>query len=144
MKKLIFLLATPIIFLTQSCQKTDFKKDREDNDKVEYRTVEATINANETYTYAMPENKSDDPYQITTQASHYKTSTLENNATTYRYIPVTNYSGTDRVIISSVKDQHNNPHSNGGGNCNQNNNHDGETKYVITINLTIKGVSTAK
>ncbi len=145
MKKLFFLLVTPIIFLTQSCQKMDFKKDHKDNAKVEYRTVEATINANETYTYAMPENKSDDPFQITTQASHFKSSMLENNATSYRYIPSTNYSGTDRVVISSVEEQHDGHQSNGGGNCNQNNNHhDDETEFVITINLTIKGVSTAK
>lgn len=140
-KKLFLLLATPILFLTLSCQKMDMQKDHEDNDKVEYRTVDATINANETYTYALPENKSDDPFQITTQAMHAKTSTLENNATTYRYTPATNFTGTDKVMISAVEEQHNGGHHSGGGMCNGGHHHAEETELVITINLTVNGIS---
>ena len=142
MKKsfLVLALASSIMFVLQSCRKMDFKKDHEE--KIEYRTVDATINANDTYTFTMPENSSDDPFQITTQASHYKTSALESNATTYIYTPATDYKGSDKVVISAVEEQHNGHHS-GGGACNGGHHQDEETELVITINLTIKGVSTA-
>ena len=143
MKKifLMLVLTSPFIFALQSCQKSDMKKDHED--KIVYQTVDATINANETYTYTVPENKSDDPFGITSQASHYKTSELENESTTYKYIPATDYTGSDKVVISNVEEQHDGNHSNGGGNCNGNHHHEDETELVIAINLTIKGVSTA-
>lgn len=137
---LVLALASSSILVVQSCKKMDGDKDHQD--KIEYRTVEATINANETYTYSMPENTSDDAFEITTQASHYKTSSLENNATTYRYTPVTDYIGSDKVVISTVEEQHNGHHSGGGGNCFGGQHHDkDETELVITINLTIKAVS---
>lgn len=136
----MFVLAGAIAVTTQSC-----KKEKDDQDKIVYQTVDATINANETYTYTLPENKSDDVFAITSQALHAKTSELQNEATTYKYIPATDYTGSDKIVISTVEEQHDGQHNNGGGggNCNGNNHHDEETAMVITINLTIKGTSTA-
>lgn len=135
MKKLFLLIAfaSPLMLVMQSCEKINDKKDRDD--KVVYQTVDAAINANETYTFTLPSANADNPFKITSQASHYQLSRIENNAALFKYIPAADYTGADQVIISNA--------GNGNGGCQKNNGKD-ETQKVITINLTIKEINIHK
>ena len=67
----MLVFAGAVAVATQSCQKMDMRKDKEH--KVVYQTMEATINANETYTYTLPANKSDEAIEIKSQETHAKT-----------------------------------------------------------------------
>ena len=137
MKKsiMLFVIACTIAITNQSCNKM------ENEDKVVYQTVDATINANEVYTYSLPESKTDNAFKIASQASHFVTSELRNQSTVYYYKPADNYIGSDKIIVSTVEEKRNKHQSNGGGNC-SNSQQKGKYEMVITINLTIKGVNT--
>lgn len=135
MKKLflMFVVASSAMVAIQSCKKIDFNKD---DDKIVYQTVVATIYANETYTYALSTNTSKNPFRIDLQAAHYEISKLENNSSSYKYTPATDYTGSDKVILSNVKNKK-------SGGCGQNH-HNSETQMVITININVKAATSAQ
>ena len=62
------LLVCLVIFMITSCEE-------EKNSITE--TISVTLVKNQSYSYNLPANQSDDPFEITEQASHAKSSTLE-------------------------------------------------------------------
>lgn len=105
MRKLLFLSLGVAFMLTQSCNKPRLEKE----ETVVKQTIDATINSNEMYTFTLPANTSDDPFEITTQASHFRISELGVNAdgaAIYQYTPETDYVGTDVVVVANVEEKH--------------------------------------
>lgn len=145
MKKISGLvLVASVVLLASSCEKHDFKKHSE---KTVTQTVDVTLEKNAAYSYTLPENTSDDAFQITTQSEHAGVSTLTNNGTNtvYTYTPAKDYVGTDKVVIATIEEEHSHhmgggahhPHHSGGG-CNNGNHNDENSKLEIIINITIK------
>jgi hypothetical protein len=107
MKRITLLLAAVGTLALSSCS---CKKKEPGTDVKVTQTVDVTINENSSYTYQVPDNKSDDPYAITADAKHASVSTLTgevNVAPAYSYTPVRGFVGTDQVIIENVEEQHN-------------------------------------
>jgi hypothetical protein len=141
MKKNILQLCSLSFFvLTTSCMKMDMP-----DKKVLQETQSITVELlkNETYHYTLPQNQSDDAYQVTRQASHFSVSELGANEI-YTYKPALNYVGTDDVTIANVEEQHNNQGQCGNQQVHQNNNgcgnnhHDSEIERTINIHFIIK------
>ena len=126
----LFILCFVVLLIT-SCEK-------EENQVTQ--TINVTLLKNQPYTYTVPENESDDPYQITDQASHYLISELtelcfaSGGPLTYEYTPALNYVGKDRVVIANVEEEHGKGHhgKGKGGKCGEM-----ETEKTIIINFTI-------
>lgn len=105
MRKLLFLSLGVAFMLTQSCNKSKLEKEA----TVVKQTIDAAINANESYTFVLPDNTSDDPFEITTQATHFSISELGKNAdgaVIYQYTPETDFVGTDVVVVANVEEEH--------------------------------------
>lgn len=155
MRKLLFLSLGVAFILTQSCNKSRLEKE----ETVVKQTIDATINLNETYTFTLPANTSDDPFEITTQASHFRISELGTNAegaAIYQYTPEADYVGTDVVVVANVEEKHADCSNGNQGNHpkllgflhprpKHGKPHHEEVLQEITINLTInpKGVGKA-
>lgn len=146
----IICLITSTLFIS-SCMREDLPQ--KDEPIIERTTINVELKKNQSYTYSVPQNLSDDPYQITEQAKHASKSELSTTLI-YTYTPALNYVGTDQVIIANVEEQHNgNQHGcgNGGGNnsnhnhgCSGGKNQDQETERIITINFIIKETAVGK
>jgi hypothetical protein len=112
MKKILFLVASIGLFFLQSCNKEMLDKEG----TLIQQTELAKIKANETYTFVLPANVTDDdPFQITRQAANFTVSELGKNADSqeiYTYTPAVDFVGTDTVVISN-----DHPHGGGAG-CN--------------------------
>jgi len=139
MKKVLFtLIAIASVSATQSCKKMC---DHNRNQAPKLQTVDAAINENTSYTYTLPPGTN---FQVTTPATHATSSQLVVDGATgsfvYQYTPVTNYVGTDVVVLSTnpqpgsancIHPTNGKPNPNpNGGPCN------GQPE-IITINLTI-------
>jgi hypothetical protein len=104
----LFISIITLLFIVMtSCNK--LAKDANDT-KITMNMVD-TILPTDTFTYTLPDNQSDDPYQITSQASHFKKSELSTDAngkTVYTYIySATNENPlTDDVTIANVEEVH--------------------------------------
>ncbi len=160
MKNSFFMLflAGITLFALQSCQKAETVA------ALVEKTVNATLKVNESYTFTLPSNQSDEPYQITTQASHSSISELGKNTAgdmVYNYTPALDFVGTDRVVITTPEEtenghcgnqdgdsthvegeHHGGGHHGGGHLLGHHGHHDkdeAETEMKITINLTIAG-----
>lgn len=112
MKKTIILLATAsaLIAATASCKKEHMPKE------AVVQTVNVSIKANESFTFELPKNLRDDPFEITSQAAHFSVSELGVNAAGNRifsYTPSKDFTGTDKVILSN--DQEREQHQHPGG-----------------------------
>ena len=151
MKKTIVLLATASALFTSmvSCKKKEMPTEKEAITQTEI----VTINANESYIFALPKNLRDDPYEITTQGSHYSISEVGVNSSgerIYKYTPAQGFTGTDVVVVSNDQEREEHKKHPGGphpllpkaggppkGNCE---NKDGkEDHYIITFNINVKG-----
>ena len=111
-------------------------------------TENVTLAAGETYTYVLPTN-TNDKFAVTAQPDHGKLSILNVDVLgklVYNYIPDSAYTGTDKVVISTVEDTHagppagshpkdstmQRPHKH--GKCDKN---EVRNDYVITINFNV-------
>ncbi len=157
MKKIaLFIALAGMSALTlQSCKKEEVA-----HDPIAI-TENVTLKLNESYTFTLPANTSDDAFAIAKQAEHFKISELGKNAEgkeVYLYTPAQDYKGTDQVVIANPEEEHHSgahppqgghPHGapalggghHGGGNCG---NHEEEKNYVITINFKIDGTISSK
>ncbi len=164
MKKSILLVSVCLALSVVGCKKDALPSDSET--KVT-ETVEITLPENSSYTYNVPANQSDDPYQITQDASHASASVLETKSSgesIYTYTPVRGFVGDDQVIIENVEelhihenqdglsggcyggqggtmqpaDNHVCHHEHGHGNCGTN---EQEVERKIILNIHIKGVA---
>ncbi len=123
-------------------------------------TENVSLKINESYTFTMPANTSDDAFAISKQAEHFKISELGKNAEgkeVYLYTPAQDYKGTDQVVMANPEEEHHGGEHHGGehhagtpplggghhggGNCG---NHEEEKNYVITINFVIDGTPSTK
>jgi hypothetical protein len=107
MKNKILILSTlvTILFVTQSCKKA------KEESITETTNLTESIATNETFTIVLPETKNDEPYQITSQASHFTKSELStdvngNTVYTYTNAQATENVLTDDVVISNVREDH--------------------------------------
>lgn len=143
MKKAARLLAFAGIAMIgiQSCKKEEKPK------PPVLQSYDVQLKANEAYTFTLPKNKRNDPYEITSQSNHYTISAVGEDASgnrIYQYTPAKDYAGTDRVVIANPKEEHpdhgkcgpkppmihpKHPH----GDCDK----DEEDHYIVTINFTI-------
>ena len=153
MKKLTYLIAvaSASMLCFVSCDKDIFDKD--DEETVISLTFNATVEFNGTYTFTLPENKSDDPFQITSQAAHFSSSQLvrtgNGDEMIYQYTPARDFSGSDQIVISTVEEKHDGDHKgsvrrDGGGGCGDHHgnghrrkHHEEEVEQIITINIAI-------
>jgi|GEM_PF-2509002 len=130
MKTSSVLLALPcfILFILSSCEKED---------KENIQTINVTLLKNQSYVFDVPESKSGTAYSISTQASHYSVSQLDQPASgeqlVYTYTPAVDYTGTDYVMLSNGDDK------NGGhkkGQCNWSDS-ESESGKKIRINFNV-------
>lgn len=151
MKKTIVILATASALFTTmvSCKKKDMQAEKE----AITQTVDVSLNTNESYLFTLPKNLRDDPYEITTQASHFSISELGVNASgerVYKYTPAQGYTGTDQIIVSNDQEREEHkmhpqgpppmgpkPQGQPKGNCKDKQGE--EDHYIITFNFNVKG-----
>lgn len=145
MNKLSFLcIAASFAVLSTSCQKGN---DCKPHDETETQIINATIDKNTTYTFALPANAGNS-FEITTQALHAAISKLTSDVTNtiYTFTPSENFAGTDKVVISSSQQNcagsngcgpH--QHHKGNGSCGQ---HRDIKATNFIINITVKDVAT--
>lgn len=127
MKKNIFNLLVIVltIFLFQACKEEPVNLTQ---------TINGTIRKNATFTFTLPENNTDNAFEITEQASHAKVSMLYTGAggsVTYSYTPETNFIGTDQIIIDNAKESGHKK----GGKCNGGNNTESITTLIVSITV---------
>ncbi len=141
MKKAILMLvaASAIIVGTTSCKKERMPKE------AITQTETVNMNADESYTFTLPKNLRNDPYEITHEASHFSLSEVTTNASgdmVYKYTPANGYVGTDEVTLSN--DQEREEHKGHPAGPSQGGHHKGnceggeEDHYIITIKFTVQ------
>lgn len=141
MKKTILLLALAgsMIAGMASCKKEETPA------PTITQTIDVSLKVGESYTFSLPENQKNDPYEITTQAKHANISEVGLNSSgdqIYAYTPATAYSGSDQVIVSNdPKSKQGCAHPQGPppagtsqGSCTDSE----EDHYIVIINFTVK------
>ncbi len=125
------------------------------NETPALQTVNATLDKNTTYTYVLPANTTDDNFKVTSNPIHAGNSQIVVDGATgnlvYQYTPLTDYTGTDQLVIATVEEQH------GQGNCIHPTNgkpnpngaacqgpHHDDKSYIITFNLNINAGNSIK
>ena len=150
MKKSILYVATGLtLLLSQACKKSQVST----TETVQSETIEATINSNESYRYAMPVSENPESYNVVSSGSSGATIVIESNVneTTFVYTPASNFTGTESVVISNSEPVVESEHHSGGkhhggkhhsgnqskkhGGCHSGN---GKAKHGITFNITVK------
>lgn len=160
MKKIILILATAsaVVAGMASCKKEHTPKE------AIKQTINVSIKANEAYTFVLPKNLRDDPYEITSQPVNYTISDFGEDSLgnrVYLYLPSKDYTGTDAVVLSNNQERANHqqhtqgpppsgcskgtPPNAGGSKCNGHHKEKckggEEDHYIITINFTIENSS---
>lgn len=96
---LFLTLIIAILTFNQSCT--------EDDTKNSIKTINASINSNQTYQYDLGSFGDEEGASITRQASHFQVSKteriIESGKTIYTYVPTLNYVGTDQVEIKTER-----------------------------------------
>jgi hypothetical protein len=150
MKKAAILFATTGLLLSGI---TSCKKEEQHRPPIQ-EALNIALKANESYTFTLPKNKRNDPYEIAQQAGHYSISAVGEDASgnrIYQYTPATDYTGTDEVVVANPKEEgehHPSPgehpkpglfHHEHHGGC------DGgeEDHYIVTIHFTIENTTAA-
>lgn len=132
-KSLLFVLSISALSLT-SCQK------HSEEPEAQSITLDVQIAANETYTYNLPEGMDNQSPVITTQSGTFDRDQLSSDSRTYTYVPKTDYTGTDQVVISVKDEGHHGkrkPHLFNFGKAKHGCHGGGERVKQVTINLTI-------
>jgi len=117
------------------------------------QTINVGLKSNENYTFTLPKNQEDDPYEITSQAKHFGISEVGVNTSgerVFNYTPSKDYIGSDQVIISNDREKTCQQMHPGGpqplgpppcghqkGNCKGGE----EDHYIITINFVMQSNS---
>ena len=104
MKKAVLILAITFCLtsLPQSCKK-------DSTIEANTKTIDVTLKVNQSYQYDLGGFGIEEGAGIATQASHFRISTTyrDSSGTTpnifYKYIPATNFVGTDEVTLKSEK-----------------------------------------
>lgn len=146
MKKTILMLATAgaLVAGMASCKKEHTPKE------AIKQTINVSLKENESYTFSLPKNLRDDPYEITSQAQHYAVSEVGTNNSgqrVYNYTPSTGFFGNDQVIVSNDQEREEHKGHPGGppkggpkpGNCKGGE----EDHYIITINFVVDRTNNA-
>ena len=150
MKKIYLVLSLAAVSLafTQSCIKCDNLLPGQHSPVVKQETTNISVAENSSYTYTLPVAPGGSS-QITTAASHAKTSTVATDAngnTVLQYAPAANYVGSDIVIVTTVSGEttqsggcfgggHGNS-NHGGGNCGNHHGKDDQTT-ITTVHITV-------
>lgn len=146
MKKMIVVLASASALMTGmvSCKKEEMAK------AAITQTETVNLKTNESYTFVLPKNLRDDPYEITSQAQHHRISEIGVNTAgerVFQYTPAEGYVGADQVILSNDEEREGHEMHPAGpkpagaprkqhpkGDCKGGE----EDHYIITINFTIE------
>jgi len=123
MKRIIILPIVVLIacFVFPGCEKPE---------ETVTETLNITLEKNQAYHYNLPAGENEGAFEITTQASHYSISRIDNGSFVYFYTPQQGYTGTDRVVLENEQDQRK-----GKGKCGKGNEDAGRK---IIINFTIR------
>lgn len=102
-KTILYTTVGLFLFLNQACKKTTTGV----SDVNE--TVNATVNANESYTYTLSNDAESEAFNIqTASARSAEVSIVSNdNTSTFVYTPSQNTSGTDVIVVTSQADSQN-------------------------------------
>ena len=134
MKKLsiLFTFAALVALSFTSCRK------KEDEVQIS-KTETVSLKVNESYTFTLPKNTTDDLYAITAAASHASISSLGKNSAgedIYQYTPAKDFYGTDNVTVATVEETH--PGKPGGhGKCQKAELPDIQVNFHFTIDSTV-------
>ena len=102
MKKVFwsFTILFGITFLLQSCKK-------ESTTESTTQTITQTIRANQSYQFDLGNFGDEEGASISKQAANYSISSVDREINTgkvvYKYVPATNFVGTDEVEIKSAR-----------------------------------------
>jgi hypothetical protein len=140
---LLALLATTAAILP-SCTK-------EENHKPPITTtVNKDIADNESFTFILPHNSSENLYKSVRQAQHASVSLVSIDAAgndIYQYTPALDYNGSDRVVVANEEEHGQSKCGNHGGsgkcgghhNCSKGKDNDQDN--IVIFNITIKNTS---
>lgn len=152
MKKIILILAITGTLLAgmASCNKGHTPKE------AIKQTINVSLKANEAYTFVLPKNLRDDPYEVTSDPVNFTISDIGEDSLgnkVYLYLPSHDYTGTDAVVLSNDQERESHqqhpqgPPPNAGGSAGKGHQKEkckggDEEHYIITINFTIENSST--
>ena len=146
MRKTVLMLITASALVTGmvSCKKEEMTK------AAITQTVNVSLKMDEAYTFVLPKNLRNDPYEITTQAAHYSLSQVGTNSAgdpILQYTPAAGYVGNDQVIVSNdqEREEHKDKpkpkgpkppkgHKPPKGGCNGG---EEEDHYIVTVNFIV-------
>jgi hypothetical protein len=152
MRKTILMLVTASALVTGmvSCKKEEMAK------VAITQTISVSLKMDQAYTFVLPKNLRNNPYEITSQAAHYSLSQVGVNSAgdpILQYTPATGYVGNDQVIVSNDQERgkhkkgpkHKGPkppkgHKPPKGDCKG---EQEEDHYIITVNFNIEGITNA-
>lgn len=149
MKKTIVTLVTASAMFVGM---TSCKKERMPKEAIK-ETINVSLKTDESYTFTLPKNLRDDPYEITSQAKHSSISEVGVDASgqrVYSYKPTTGYVGSDQVIVSNDQERQEHKNNSAGppppggpkkGKCHKGKGEE-EDHYIITINFVVNGTAT--
>ncbi len=157
MKKLSVFITVLLLAGLASCKKTSTTSAAESTSE----TVNLSVNASESYRYALPALTGSDSYAIESGSARSANVSIEQDASgsAFVYVPVQSTgTSTDQVVISNTSNQSNNSggcgqhHEGHGGNCGNksgNRHHGGHhghncqnnnsSRHTITFNITVNG-----
>lgn len=146
MKKIsLVLMVFTGMLIMNSCQKILNK--HSENEIKETLNVEGTVQVGGTYSYTLPANQSDDPYQITLQATKFVKSELNTDANgnvVYTFqpsaeaLPVSE-PYTQDITLANVEEEHPNDCGNHSGEGHHGRHNETEVERTIHIHLTVTG-----
>src|ERR1044072_2291690 len=70
------------------------------------QTYDVSLRVGESYTFSLPKNIRNDPYEIINAEKHATVSQLcmdSTGAPVYKYTPETGYAGSDQVVVSNAR-----------------------------------------
>lgn len=142
-KNLFYIAASLTLLIGTACKKTTTST----NPAPTSETITATIDANQSYKYSLPEGFSSEStyFETTGAASATVGVETDNSGSAFVYIPPQDFNGTDEVVISNA------PVPTASGDCGRNNGckarkrhhgncNKGEARHSITFKLIVNAV----
>jgi hypothetical protein len=155
MKKTILMLASASALIAgmASCKKQELPNEPKE---AITQTVNVKMKVDESYSFTLPKNLRDDPYEITIKAQHALISQVGTNQAgdkIFSYTPTKGYNGPDQVVVSNdqEREEHMNQKGNHQGPPKGKKHHKGkcegpkgeEDHYILTFNFVVDDTNTS-
>jgi len=155
MKKTILMLASASALMAgmASCKKQEIPKEPKE---AITQTVDVKMKVDESYSFTLPKNLRDDPYEITIKAQHALISEVGINQAgdrIFSYTPTKGYTGSDQVVVSNdqEREEHMAQKGNHQGPPKGKPHHKGkcegpkdeEDHYILTFNFVVDNTNTS-